>query len=31
VSDRYYGLNPKGAYSEKTPRTPLHNTVYGSK
>ena len=26
-----YGLNPKGAYSEKNPRTPLHNTIYGSK
>ena len=26
-----YSLNPKGAYSEKNPRTPLHNTIYGSK
>jgi hypothetical protein len=26
-----YGLNPKGSYSEKTPKTPLHNTIYGSK
>jgi hypothetical protein len=22
-----YSLNPKGAYSEKKPRTPLHNTI----
>ena len=26
-----YSLKGKGAYSEKTPRTPLHNTIYGSK
>ena len=28
---RFYSLKGKGAYSEKLPRTPLHNTIYGSK
>ena len=27
----FYSLKGKGAYSEKLPRTPLHNTIYGSK